>query len=217
MHAAATHTIAVIGATGRTGAWIVDLALLEGVAVRALLRDASRYPVRPGVTVIEGDSIDGAALERLVVGADAVISAVGQRGDINAPQTRRRETVAALIPVLQRVGPRRVVAIASAGVVPRADGRLAGEVDLPPQFQRIFLDHRATYEYLAATDLDWVVLCPPNIPDGSPTGRALTAIDTVPDGASGQITTGELARIALATALTTTPTRARLVAAEPAN
>ena len=67
--------LALSGATGFVGAHLLDLALGEGHAVRALTRRPQ--PPRDGVTWVEGALDDAAALAALVEGADAVIHVAG--------------------------------------------------------------------------------------------------------------------------------------------
>jgi len=51
-------TIAIFGATGRTGKRLVAAALAAGHTVRALARDPSRVAEQPGLTVVEGSIAD---------------------------------------------------------------------------------------------------------------------------------------------------------------
>lgn len=67
--------LAVTGGTGFVGSALIDLATRRGVPVRALAR--SEQPPRPGVTWVRGDLSDTAALERLVVGTQAVVHLAG--------------------------------------------------------------------------------------------------------------------------------------------
>jgi nucleoside-diphosphate-sugar epimerase len=68
-------SIAITGSTGFVGRTLVDLALAQGLTVRALARRAQEP--RKGVTWIEGDLGDRAALTELVAGTQAVIHAAG--------------------------------------------------------------------------------------------------------------------------------------------
>ena len=72
--------VAVTGATGFVGHALLDRAGEGGIPLRALAR--SEQEPRPGVTWITGDLADGAALARLVEGAEAVIHLAGV---VNAP------------------------------------------------------------------------------------------------------------------------------------
>ena len=69
---AGDRVIAVTGATGFVGQSLLDQALKQGTAVRALTRREQKP--RVGVQWVGGDLADRAALSRLVEGADAVIT-----------------------------------------------------------------------------------------------------------------------------------------------
>ena len=67
--------LAVTGGTGFVGSALLDLAVRNGVAVRALAR--SEQPPRAGVTWVRGDLADEAALARLVTDTRAVLHLAG--------------------------------------------------------------------------------------------------------------------------------------------
>jgi nucleoside-diphosphate-sugar epimerase len=67
--------LAITGGTGFVGAHVIDAALVGGHQVTALTRRAQ--PAREGLTWIAGDLADRAALDGLVVGADAIIHVAG--------------------------------------------------------------------------------------------------------------------------------------------
>jgi nucleoside-diphosphate-sugar epimerase len=70
--------IAVTGGTGFIGAVLIDQLLEEGVAVRAMARDARRLKRAGDIEVVEGDLENVAALEALAKGADAVLHLAGE-------------------------------------------------------------------------------------------------------------------------------------------
>ena len=70
--------VAVTGATGFVGRYIVRELLARGHGVRLLARDPARVPFAANdVTVVPGTLTHAAAIARLVGGADAVIHLVG--------------------------------------------------------------------------------------------------------------------------------------------
>ena len=70
--------VAVTGATGFVGRYIVRELLARRHAVRLLARDPARLPFdADGVTVVAGTLSDATAIARLVGGAEAVIHLVG--------------------------------------------------------------------------------------------------------------------------------------------
>ena len=79
-------TLAITGATGFVGQALLDRALAEGQELRALTR--RDQPPRAGVTWVQGDLDDTAALDRLVQGAEAVIHVAGV---VNTPDPAELE------------------------------------------------------------------------------------------------------------------------------
>lgn len=73
-------TVAVTGGTGFVGQSLIDRALAEGHAVRALARRSQAS--RPGIEWVQGDLGDAEALARLAEGVEAVIHVAGV---VNAP------------------------------------------------------------------------------------------------------------------------------------
>lgn len=73
----AALTIALTGATGALGAVVLDELLARGHRVNALVRPRAGRTLRekPGVTWVDGALDDPAALDVLVVGADAILHA----------------------------------------------------------------------------------------------------------------------------------------------
>jgi uncharacterized protein len=71
--------ISVIGGTGYAGSAIVAEAASRGHDVTAFSRTAPAEPV-PGVTYVQGDAADEAAVQQVVAGADAVVGALAARG-----------------------------------------------------------------------------------------------------------------------------------------
>lgn len=71
--------LALVGASGATGTWVMDVALEAGHTVRALTR--REEPERFGVDWIEGDVLDPSSVARMATGTEAVIVALGRRSD----------------------------------------------------------------------------------------------------------------------------------------
>lgn len=87
--------ITVLGGTGYTGAAVVAEAARRGHDVTALSRSRPAEPV-PGVTYVEGDARDEAALSSVVTGADVVVAALAPRGELAAGFRDVYRTVARL-------------------------------------------------------------------------------------------------------------------------
>ncbi len=69
--------VAIIGATGQTGQWILNGALEQGYVVRALARTPSKLEKSDNLTVIQGNVNDLEPIKTLLNGADIVLSCFG--------------------------------------------------------------------------------------------------------------------------------------------
>ena len=70
-------TVAVLGATGRTGKFVVGDLLARGHAVRGISRSAGGQPPQDGVTWISADVRRPESLRPALEGVDALVYAVG--------------------------------------------------------------------------------------------------------------------------------------------
>lgn len=87
--------IVVIGGTGYAGSAIVAEAAARGHEVVAFSRSLPSDPVE-GVSYIEGDAIDEAALGSVISGADVVVAALAPRGPLAEPFREVNRTIARL-------------------------------------------------------------------------------------------------------------------------
>lgn len=162
--------LAILGATGRTGAHALTAALARGHQVSVLVRDPAKLP--PGtadrVRVVVGDSTDVSALAHLVDGADAVVSALGPVGKQADLHTR---TARGLVEVMPPAGVRRFVGVSGAGIDVPGDQKSGKDKVISFLIQRlggdVVKDKPAEHAVLAASDLDWTLVRPPRLVDGA--------------------------------------------------
>jgi putative NADH-flavin reductase len=69
--------IVLFGATGKTGKYVLQRALMAGHEVVALVRKPETIAQRPGLTIRQGDVFDFYAVKTVVAGADIAICAIG--------------------------------------------------------------------------------------------------------------------------------------------
>ena len=87
--------ITVLGGTGYAGSAIVTEAAARGHEVTSFSRSLPAAPVE-GVTYVQGDVTDEAALSSVVTGADAVVGALAPRGPLAASFRDAYRTIARL-------------------------------------------------------------------------------------------------------------------------
>jgi len=172
--------IALFGATGRTGRLVLERLLARGDRVRALARDPGRLAPHPGLVAFGGDARDAHAVRRVVEGADAVVCCLGMH-DITVPATDFSDSVRGIVEAARAAGVRRIVAIASAGVLADARGGLRSQHGLPAAFANVAAEHARNLRTLEASGLDWTLLCPIDLVE-APAGTARWAYEDLPAG-----------------------------------
>jgi putative NADH-flavin reductase len=88
--------ITVIGGTGYAGSAVVAEAASRGHQVTSLSRSLPAEPVE-GVSYVQGDVLDEAAVSSVVSGAEAVVGAIAPRGPLADPFRDAYRTIARLV------------------------------------------------------------------------------------------------------------------------
>ena len=176
--------ILVLGASGRTGRHVTEQALGHGHDVVALVRDSAGFRLwNEHLTVVEGDVTDAAAVQSAMEACDAVISALGSRGE--RPVSVYSDGIANTIRAMTARGIRRLVVVSSSGVgadsaglsfAARAMRKLPGMRDVYEDMERMEGD-------VMLSDLDWTIVRPAGLTDGPLTGiYRVVEGNTVPKG-----------------------------------
>ncbi len=108
-------TIALFGATGKTGRLVLDKALASGASVRVLVRDPAKLTASSDrLNVIQGDVLDPPRVMETVAGSDVVISVFGQvKGSPRTLQTDGTRNIAA---AMTSAGVRRIISLSGGGL-----------------------------------------------------------------------------------------------------
>jgi len=149
------RTIAISGASGKTGYRIAEEVLASGDQPRLLLRPGSLVP--PSLAAcpqLRLDLNDATALDAALRGADALVIATGARPsvDLSGPLRVDAWGVQRQVASCQRVGVRRVVLVSSL-----CAGRWAHPLNL---FGLILVWKRLGEQALERSGLDWTVIRP---------------------------------------------------------
>jgi uncharacterized protein YbjT (DUF2867 family) len=156
----------VFGATGATGKLVIDQAIAAGHVVTAFVRSPD-YKAPPGVNVVTGSVLDAVAVTGAIRGHDAVFSGLGTKPwrheDICSQGT------AVIAAAMKQVGVRRLVVMSSQGVGDSEIGGVAGSI-AGALLRKSFRDKGVMEQALAATELDWTVLRPGMLTNGTARG-----------------------------------------------
>lgn len=143
--------VAVLGASGRVGSEITKELVRRGHKVLAVVRNSTAVPHTPEVTPVVADAFDPEALSKLILGNEAVISAL--RFDVPA------ET---LLSAVRQAGITRLLVTGGAGSLEVGPGlRLIDAPNFPEEAKPFvmggitFLDDIRTEK-----DIDWIFFSP---------------------------------------------------------
>jgi putative NADH-flavin reductase len=193
----------IFGATGRVGRRLVKGALDRDHEVTILIREQARLPLPEErcrqVRVVIGDIRDLDVVQTVMSGQEVAICAIGP-WDPSEPDNLMETALSNITSAMLDHGVGRLLVVGAAGLLPHPQkkGKLIGEIKLPELLRPAFEDHLAGYRVLTelavdGNSLDWIVVCPTAMLEGEPTGRYTTAVDTLPKGASGTISVGDVA------------------------
>jgi putative NADH-flavin reductase len=163
--------IALFGASGRTGKELMIQSLVKGYDVVALARSPESIDLRDTkLSLVQGDVRDPDAAEKVIDGADVVLSALGNRslkeGDLM--ETATRNMIAAMI----KHGVKRIIVESSAGIFGAKDSSIFfGYVIRPLLLKKVFEDKLKQLNLLQESPLDWILVRPAGLIDAQKTGK----------------------------------------------
>lgn len=182
-------TIAVFGATGRSGLPLVQKALDAGHTVRALVRNSQKMRLNhPNLILIKGSSLDAVQVGETINGSDGVISALGQ--DKASPPDLQTRSTQLILDAMKRYNLRRLVSLTGAGVRDAAHDK-PGFVDKAIVFimknvagsraRSVLSDGISHADLIRQTDLDWTIVRGPILTDDPGKGNYRVGyVGTVP-------------------------------------
>lgn len=174
--------LTILGATGGVGTELVKQAVARGHEVRVLVR--REIPPTAGVEVWVGDVLDAQAVSDAVLGADAVVSALGSRrvhpanpwSRLAGPADLAERSARNVVEAMRAAGCSRLVAVSAAGV-----GDSQGALNGPMRFLlatstigRQYNDLDRMEAVYRASSLDWTAVRPVTLFDGPPSGAVRT-------------------------------------------
>lgn len=162
----------VLGANGRTGTHIVEQGLARGHHMIGLVRNASSLPARDGLTVIQGTPTQANDVKAAAQGCGAILCALNNPRTSDAPWAKPLTDEKILTQAAMNIiasGVKRVVFLSSIGV--------GNSIADTPWIMRLlikrtnlgvaFADHNSAEEAFRASDLDWTLVRPTGLSNGT--------------------------------------------------
>ncbi|MEK4170482.1 SDR family oxidoreductase [Lysinibacillus sp. FSL L8-0312] len=186
--------ILVLGASGRVGSHLVELALKDQHEVTILVRDPNKIQQHhQQLRVIQGNVLNRQDVEQAMVNVDVVVSALNTDGG---------DTLSASLPLIleamtqQQV--KRIITIGTAGILQsRVTPTILRYQSTESKQKSTFAaqEHQRVFEQLQQSDRDWTIVCPTYLPDGALTGNYRIERDFLPEGGT-QISVADTADFA---------------------
>lgn len=171
-------TLALFGATGRTGRPLLENALARGWNVNALVRDPARLPAVPAgspgrLTTVTGDLQNADAVASVIEGADAVISVIGHGK--GSPATLQTDATRTMIEGMRAHGVTRILSLTGGGVPFERDEPKVADRVITWLLRRVsgdvLDDALAHAELLKNSGLDWTIVRGPRLTDAPRRGQ----------------------------------------------
>jgi len=175
----------VLGATGGIGRELVDQALDCQHSVTAFVRTPQKLgPRRERLTVIQGNLLDTEALAAALAGHDAVLSAVGPPGP--GRTTITGDCATATVAAMRATGVRRLLIVGVAVLFD--DSGFLARVLRTTLLRNVAHDSAEMERIVKASELDWTIVRPPRLTNGTRREHYGVANDHLPPGAGGAAT-----------------------------
>lgn len=190
-------TIALFGASGRTGKPLLTLLLSKGYSVKALVRNpAGINSAHPNLHLIQGNILNLSNVEATIEGANSVISVIGHvKGDAQS-RTVQTEGTANILAAMNTYGVKRLLSL-TGGAVPFqkdqpkfADKAITVIMNLVAK--ETLADAIAHAELIRKSTTDWTIIRGPRLLEKPPVGSYRVGFVGV--NASTAITYGDLAQ-----------------------
>lgn len=162
--------ILVLGASGRVGNHIVKEGLKDKKEIIAFVRtDFIPLLISDNLTVFLGNVLNNDDLFKAIKGVDVVISALNTNGN-----NTLSKAMPLIIENMKKHSVKRLISIGTAGILQsRNDSRFL-RYHSPESKRKSTIaaeDHHQAYELLKSSDLDWTIVCPTYLTDGTKYGN----------------------------------------------
>jgi putative NADH-flavin reductase len=154
------HKVALLGATGKAGTYILQQLLINGYTVKALFRKPNEYIItHPLLEIIPGDIKDPEIARTLIKDCDVVISAIGPRKD--EPLISSLSTLNIIV-AMNGFGIKRYISLVGLNVDIAGDHKSEANKAKSDWMRQTFpdavADRQKAYDILVESDVDWTIL-----------------------------------------------------------
>lgn len=152
--------IALLGATGKAGKYLLNQLLEHGYSVKALIRSPKNYFVsHPLLEIVSGDIKDFETAVKLIQNCDVVVSAIGQ---VKGETLISSLATANIIRVMDRLNIKRYILLSGLNLDVPGDQKSLPNQEGSAWMRKTFpvevADKQRSYDLLESSDLDWTLV-----------------------------------------------------------
>lgn len=152
--------VALLGATGKAGQYLLQELLTKGYQVKSLIRKPKEYTIsHPALEIVAGDIKDLATANQLIEGCNVVISAIGQNKDDVLISSLATENI---IKAMEKFKLSRYILLTGSNLEVPGDQKsaknLEGTAWMKATFPVFVADKQKAYEILTTSSIDWTIV-----------------------------------------------------------
>jgi len=188
--------LVIFGSTGSIGHQLVVQALEQGHTVTAFARNPANMEIEhANLTVVQGDALDSASVEKAVDGQDAVLCSLGA----GANGTIRSEGTRNIVRAMEKAGVSRFICLSTLGVGnSRANLNFFWKhIMFGLLLRRAYADHATQEDHVTESRLDWTIVRPGAFTDGNRTGVYRHGFPSTDKTIKGKISRADVADLML--------------------
>ena len=184
--------LVIFGSTGNIGHQLVEQSLEQGHAVTAFARNPAKLEIdHPNLTVVQGDVLDSALVEKAVAEQDAVLCSLGSgaKGAIRTEGTRN------IVKAMEKSGVSRFICLSTLGIGnSRANLNFFWKhIMFGFLLRQAYADHASQEDYVMKSRLDWTIVRPGGFTDGNRTGVYRHGFPSTDNKIKGKISRADVA------------------------
>lgn len=175
--------IIVFGASGRVGQKLVEYALADNFIVTAFVRNENRILLKhQNLQVITGDVCNEKEVMNAIDGQNIVLSALSGRStkpDYSVLSVGMKNIISGM----EKFGVNRILNVAGAGILEDKEfGLRRNRPNYPETFKLVSAENWKIFEFLQKTNINWTIVCAPEMPNETRTGIYRTSTKYLPEG-----------------------------------
>ncbi|KAJ1205707.1 hypothetical protein NDU88_001135 [Pleurodeles waltl] len=164
----ANMKLAVLGASGRTGQYLVTQALQQGHEVTALVRNVGKIPLKhENLKVVEANIFSADSLSEHFQGQDVIVSCLGFSPKLFSSISGYTDSMSAIVKAMREAKVDRIIVITSWYTEPnsRQNSPIILRVFLLPVYRTVLNNIYEMENFLEkeCSDLNWTAVRPPDL------------------------------------------------------